>query len=460
MVRHPRRVVLEAWFDGEIDDGIGAHVGACGRCQQRLLAVQRVGAAVRATPFAAPTPRLRVPHVAVAGLAAAMVTLLLFRLPDAGVQVGILGSHNSDHATHGSSRVSATGASGLARSGSNSDGIGVGRLAPRLPASGTGDQGASPMPPPAASWALPLRLGVVVPSLAPRSGETGDIERAVDVVARAANAAGGINGRPVDIVALDGAQPLRPGRVDVLVGGFGIAPPAGTPWLLPADPTVAGADVMSAELTPTAAGTELAMDLARRGIQGTIAVLIGSGPESGMAQGVAAVARTYPLKLAPTSSCDQEVGRLRFSGAVALAIAASPDQIVRCADAVARVAWSPPGGLLVPPSVAYERTDLVPELLGARTVLGLPWPTSPDAGAARFRAAVGSSSYRALVSFAAAELAIQVARAKSVITPDTISSQSWKTDLTRFDGMSNTGARVDVAGPGGWFPTGDRPPGA
>jgi hypothetical protein len=100
------------------------------------------------------------------------------------------------------------------------------------------------------------------------------------------------------------------------------------------------------------------------------------------------------------------------------------------------------------------------DLVGARTVLALPWPTSPDPAAARFRAVVGSTSYRALVSFAAAELAIEIARAKGAITPAGISSRSWKTDLASFKGLANRGARVDVAGPGGWFPTDQQPQGS
>jgi ABC-type branched-subunit amino acid transport system substrate-binding protein len=302
-------------------------------------------------------------------------------------------------------------------------------------------------------------LGVVVPALGSPDDEAGDVERAVDAVARAANAAGGVNGRPVELVDIDASQPLHPGHIDVLVGGFGFAPPGGVPWLLPADPTVSGRDVVAAELTPDAAGTRLASDLVGRGVEGPIGLVIGSGRDTTMAQGIAKVTRTSAVRLDPTSNCDREVGRLRVSGAVALAIAAAPDEVLRCADAAARAAWSPRGGLLVPPSAAYARADLVPGLLGARTVLGLAWPTSPDPGAARFRAAVGSSSYRALVSFAAAELAVKVARAEGAVTPSTISLRSWRTDLVDFNGSANDGATVDVAGPGGWFPTGGRPQG-
>jgi hypothetical protein len=105
-------------------------------------------------------------------------------------------------------------------------------------------------------------------------------------VARAANATGGVTGRPVELVEVDPAQPLRPGRLEAPVGGFGIAPPPGIPWLLPADATAADADVMPAELTPAAAGATLAADLASTGINGTIGVVVGSRPESAMAQGV------------------------------------------------------------------------------------------------------------------------------------------------------------------------------
>jgi hypothetical protein len=118
------------------------HVGGCGRCQRRLLAVQRVGAAVRGTPITVPTPRLRVPQVAVTVVAGAAVALLLSRLPGTGVQVGILGSHNADHASHGGSRVDASGVSAPVRTGSQSGGVSAGGpLATPSPEPGTGGQG-------------------------------------------------------------------------------------------------------------------------------------------------------------------------------------------------------------------------------------------------------------------------------------------------------------------------------
>ena len=90
---------------------------------------------------------------------------------------------------------------------------------------------------------------------------------------------------------------------------------------------------------------------------------------------------------------------------------------------------------------------------GARTVLGLPWPLSDSPGVKRFRAAVpNSASYRALESFAAAELAVKVARAsggRNISVAD-VARGTWKTDLLDFQGTTNNAAGVVVLGNRGW----------
>src|SRR5205823_2190255 len=103
-------------------------------------------------------------------------------------------------------------------------------------------------------------------------------------------------------------------------------------------------------------------------------------------------------------TCDAEAARLRKSAVDTVVLAVTPLDAVRCGDAAARMGWQPAQGFLVAPSAAYEFGNAIPlSLRHARTVLGLPWPLSPSAGANRYRAAMpGSASYRALVSFAAA----------------------------------------------------------
>jgi hypothetical protein len=86
------------------------------------------------------------------------------------------------------------------------------------------------------------------------------------------------------------------------------------------------------------------------------------------------------------------------------------------------------------------------------TVLGLPWPGSSNPGAARFRSEVpGVSSYRALVSFAAVEMAVQVARSSGALQLDRIAGGSWQNDLYDFAGVANVGAQVVQQSAGGWI---------
>jgi len=122
-----------------------------------------------------------------------------------------------------------------------------------------------------------------------------------------------------------------------------------------------------------------------------------------------------------------------------------------CVDDLAAMPWQPPGGVLLAPSAVYAG---VPASLAGGpvySVLGLPWPTSQSPGAARFRSAVpGVRSYRALVSFAAAELAIQVARTTGSLRLAEIGWGIWSTDLYDFAGIQNAGAQVVEDGAGTW----------
>ncbi|MDP9387362.1 MAG: hypothetical protein M3Q48_05390 [Actinomycetota bacterium] len=54
--RHPRPVEIGAWFDGERDDGVGAHVAGCARCRARASELARLRAVLR--PAVAVPPRL------------------------------------------------------------------------------------------------------------------------------------------------------------------------------------------------------------------------------------------------------------------------------------------------------------------------------------------------------------------------------------------------------------------
>ena len=110
--------------------------------------------------------------------------------------------------------------------------------------------------------------------------------------------------------------------------------------------------------------------------------------------------------------------------------------------------------MLVAPSAAYEGGggfELVPTTT-LYTVLGLPWPDGASSGAARFRSAVpGDTSYRALVSYAAVELAVQAAR-DGTLTMALLSGGAWRNDLYDFSGLQNVGAAIVASTSGDWSP--------
>lgn len=300
-----------------------------------------------------------------------------------------------------------------------------------------------------------LRLGLVVPTRGAGSAEGAEVARTVRRRVDAANAAGGVGGSPIELVlaaAEDGtAVAALPGRVTILVGGFGAAPPTGVPWLFPADPFVGGPGVVPAEASPEVAGQQLGDLLRGQRLDGPVGVVVGSGPESALAAGLASKVPTATAAAASGTSCVSEVAALRRDGAVALAVAGPPDLAARCLRAAAQALWSPPLGTIVAPSAAYAGLENVNEARGARTVLGLPWPESPGSGPARFRAAGGTRSYRALVSFAATELAIEVARQKGAVSTATVAAGAWRSDLFEMTGTSIRLVPV-VMGTGGWAP--------
>ena len=135
---------------------------------------------------------------------------------------------------------------------------------------------------------------------------------------------------------------------------------------------------------------------------------------------------------------------LRKRDVVALALAVPPDLARRCAAAAARMGWRPAGGLLLAPSAVYAHLerDLVTQ--GARSAVALTTPTGDDSGSSRFRrSAPGCDSYRSLVSFAAAELAIGAAGAsKGNLSLSSLRDRRWQTDLYDVEGGQHTTSNV------------------
>lgn len=513
--RHPSPLELGAYFDGELIEGVSEHVARCRRCRESVEELRGVRSAVRGElDLTDGSARRRARWtVALIPVAAAVALLLAVAAPPGGLPVtrvqnaddGALAPlappefgpvDSSDETPTSTPTVEAqTGAAATPAAGTRSGGAkpssagrGTNVASPAdddgaatAPAAGApGNKAATGRPATAAGAAPgggpvpaptdPLRIGVPVPTRGPLAGEGEEVLRAVKAVVDKANQAGGVAGRRVTMVEVptdhDRARAEALGKVEALVGGFAIDAPAGMPWIMPADVGPTGPDIAAGELAAERAGAALGADLAARSSNGgTIGVVVATGgPDAGLATGLARSRPVHTVEVGRNTSCDQEMVALRKRDAAALALAVPPDLARRCAAAAARMGWRPPGGLLLAPSAVYAHLerDLVTQ--GARTAVALSTPNSDDAGSSRFRrAAPGCDSYRSLVSFAAAELALGAAGAsKGVLSVSSVRDRRWRSDLYDVDGGQHTTAHVLTVRFGRWgdtTPTRDSSPG-
>jgi len=302
----------------------------------------------------------------------------------------------------------------------------------------------------------PLRLGVPVPTRGSLAGEGAEVLRAVRAVVERTNETGGVVGRRVEVVPVPtDDSPARAdalSTVEALVGGFAIDAPSGMPWIMPADVGLTGPDVAAVELAAEGAGETLAADLVARGHRGTVAAVVAPGPDAGLVTGLAKSLLVHSVEAGHKTSCGQEMAALRKRDVVALALAVPPDVARRCAAAAARMGWRPAGGLLLAPSAVYAHLerDLVTQ--GARSAVALTPPNGDDSGSSRFRrSAPGCDSYRSLVSFAAAELALGAAGASNgVVSLSGLRDRRWQSDLYDVDGGQHTTSHVVSVRWGRW----------
>ena len=460
---HPRKQDLGAWFDGEGADRVGAHVMGCSRCQRHVSELSRLRSWLRAQPFVAmkdaPVEEEREESVGRRRPLAVVATLLVAFLLVAERQGDAPSALESASATT-TTTPPPTPSTDTTDAGEITDPVPEGELAAPAPPSS-----AAPAPNSVASQALArarqpsadsaLRLGLVVPATGSMAAEGRNITNVVRQRVAAANAAGGVAGVPValEVVAAEDAEAVAAmaRRVDALVGGFGVAAPAGTPWVLPADPAITGPDVIPAEMTPRLAGAHLGGVLRRQGLNGPVGVVVGTGPDSALGGGLATRVPVTSVVANEAGTCVPEVVALRRAGAVALAVAGSPELATKCLRAAFAATWLPQFGTVLAPSAAYAGVQALPEALGSRTVLGLPWPTSTAPGAARFRATTQSTSYRALVSYAATELAIDVARQQGSLSLGSVDAGNWRTDLVDLSGLTGRVITLVSAFAGTWL---------
>jgi hypothetical protein len=498
--RHPSPLELGAYFDGEPVEGVSGHVARCRKCRESLEELRGVRCAVRGElDLTDGSARRRARWtVALIPVAASVALLLAVAAPPGGLPVTrvenadeaivtpaapplFMPSEAADvtstsgppidaHTTGaGSGRAAASSGSAASAAGgapnAAAPAVGAGAATGAAPGTPAGKTAAGrstavaastpagrPVPPPTG----PLRLGVPVPTKGPLSGEGDEVLRAVRAVVDRANENGGVAGRRVEVIAVPtndaGARADALGRVQALVGGFAIEAPAGMPWIMPADVGPTGPDVAAAELTAEQAGAALGADLAGRGNRGTVAAVVTTGPDAGLAAGLAKSLLVHSVEAGRNTSCDQEMAALRKRDVVALALAVPPDLARRCAAAAARMGWRPPGGLLLAPSAVYAHLerDLVAQ--GARSAVALSTPNADGSGSGRFRrSAPGCDSYRSLVSFAATELALGVAGASNgALSLTALRDRRWRSDLYDVDGGQHTTSHIVTIRFGRW----------
>ncbi|HUY63362.1 MAG TPA: hypothetical protein VMV14_02465 [Acidimicrobiales bacterium] len=473
---------LEAWFDGEAPDGLAEHLHSCASCFSHLQTLSRIRAGVRhglgevttarppvlgGTGLGGTEPVSTGPSVPATTRAGRLVLVAAgaAALVVAGVTVGLRPRpvHGTLSAASGSLPASVThrgtGAPGAAGATSSKNPA----SAPVVPDGPPSPSGRRTQRAGRSSGAVSpvvgaaLELAVIVPAQGPDSADATEVTQAVRQAVADANATGGVGHAPVGLTVVSaddtGALAALSSEPAVVVGGFGAPAPAGVPWMLPADPWATGPGVVAAELTPQAAGERLGQDLIHRGQSGTVGIIEGTGPDTALATGLAAVVPTTTVQAPADGACLPAVSALEQQGVVAVAVAGSPALSTSCVSALGALSWSPPGGVLVAPSAAYGGVASAGVVGGTDvfTVLGLPWPESSSAGAARFRRELpGVTSYRALVSFAAVEMAVEVARQAGSVSLSSVASRSWRNDLFDYQGTTNDGAQVVQASASGW----------
>ncbi len=469
---------LEAWFDGEApvddpSDELSWHAANCAKCFRHLETLSNLRVAVRgslgaATPADASVLDLATlraepawhrwsrPIVAVAAallVIAAVVgasqihlhsRLASDRSAASGRTSSSKGSTGSGSATKSSATSATSGSATQSRGSSSSSGTASGS---------TGHTTVGPGSPTAGA----LTLAVIVPTVGTDAAEGTEVADAVRQAVAAANASGGVDGVPVQLTVVpaedSAAIAALPGHVTAVVGGFGADPPASVPWLLPADPYASGANVVAAELSPAEAGARLGQELVQQGDTGTVGVVVGTGPDAALESGLAQEVPVSTVTAPSTGACLPALATLQAQGVDAVAVAGPPTLAASCVAALSTLLWAPAAGVLLAPSAAYDGVTSAGIVPGAAlfTVLGLPWPGSSSPGAALFRSVVpGDSSYQALVSFAAVEMAVQVARSVGVLTLHGLAAGTWQNSLYNFAGADNVGAQVVEQSAGNW----------
>jgi len=299
-----------------------------------------------------------------------------------------------------------------------------------------------------------LRLGLAVDAPSGLDGER--IVRAAQLAVLDANNTGGVGGGAVTLTVVDAADHQATGRlgrtVDALVGGAG-AGDREVPWLLadssdhtaPPSGFVPGRDVRASP-DPGVAGQALGHAFARRGTR--IGAIAGDGADGALADGLADAGPTTIVRLHGSDRCDGALGRLAAARVRTIALAVAPAVAADCIAVLSHLAWRQSAALVVAPSFALDGRNVPPEVGPVYTALGVPPPDADTPGVRRLRDRLGPTSFDAMASVAAVDLAVEIARAAGSVTP-WVTRGNWHTDLVELRGGS-TVAQVAMLTPGGW----------
>ncbi len=409
--------------DGEMEpreaEVVRLHAERCDRCSRRLAEFEHVGAVVRGdvvAPAPIPKPAWRpawgpAPVLArVVPAVAAVVAIIL------GVVLTGVGEDPPDQVATDARSVedvplpTSTPPPPRADNPAGSPGPGpaTDTSTPDVtpdPTSGSDDAAASTAPPPA------VTVGVMVPG--GLTGADEPIVRAVATSLAAANDSAG-DGVRFELVVVDADDPEAPAAavdrgVEVLVGGYAAhsthysaLASRDIPWLAPAVvPPAPVRGVLSVELPHDDAGARIAEDLARSGHRRVAAVSRPGSPEERLVDGLRG-SLAVASDVAVGTSCRGALQSAALSGADVLALALPRADVRRCLRAL------PPDfpiRQIAVPSTGVDAVEVAPDGFGIAAALGAPWPGGGGSGPARFREATGlSTGYRALVSFAGAEM--------------------------------------------------------
>ena len=471
--RHPSERALMALHDGEVAEPeasrLRSHADSCARCRAWLSDLDRVGAVARGEVVPVVTPvlaRRTLPPVAVRTIPALAASI--------AVVVGLVATDASDDRSQevatagsvpgiatpppaGASDVrGATGGPGGAAASGDAAGAGTAPSQPNAASPAPNDAGV--VAPPGGGVAAtdpdaeePLRLGVLVPADDPGSA----------AVVKAVRAAAAATDPAAEVVVGDTADPdsvdlLARRGVRALVGGYG-APPTlhsravslGLPWFGPTDVTDVAGSVLPFEVPHRTAGSLLATFAEAAGADRAFA-LVGSSPERRLADGVGDVLPTDRAVVPAKSDCKSDLPH-GAAGADVVVLALDPAGVSAC---LAAFGGSAPGPLMV--LIPSTAVDAVTGSSGAPVVVATGAPLADDrddAGAARFRRVTGVTSYRALVSFAATEVALHALASDPDEPLDAFrKGGAYRTDLVHLDPSTDPvtrGVAVREVGTGG-----------